>query len=256
MNRLERVFSEGKAFIPFITAGDPSMDITEQLILKMAVAGADLIEIGIPFSDPVAEGPIIQAADRRALDGGVTVDDIFDMMQRLRAVCDIPVAFMTYANPVFTYGTEKFMKNCRDAGICAVIVPDIPFEERDEIKPYCDKYGVAMISMITPASGNRIRMIAKEAEGFLYCVSSPGVTGIRDSIGGEVKEAVRIAKEARDICCAVGFGISTPEQAAEMAGFADGVIVGSAVVKIVEQYGAACIPYVEDYVRKMKNALR
>jgi len=256
MNRIRDAFARGKAFIPFITAGDPSIEVTEQLFYRMAQAGADLIEIGIPFSDPVAEGPVIQEADKRALDGGTTVDHVFSMMKRVRRNCDTPAACMTYANPVFRYGTDKFMANCREAGIDAVIVPDIPFDEKDELKPYCDKYGITLISMIAPASGNRIRMIAKEAQGFLYCVSSMGVTGIRDKIGNEAEEMIRIAKSVQDIPCAVGFGINAPEQAAKVAEFADGIIVGSAIVKIVGQYGMDCVPYVENYVRRMKDAIR
>jgi tryptophan synthase alpha chain len=255
MSRLDGVFLKGKAFIPFITAGDPSIEITEQLIYRMAEAGADLIEIGVPFSDPVAEGPVIQAADKRALDAGVTVDDIFAMMRRVRKNCRVPTALMTYVNPIFTYGTDRFMKNCSEAGIDAVIVPDVPFEEKDEIVPYCSKYDIAFISMIAPTSGDRIRMIAKEAQGFIYCVSSLGVTGVRDTLGGGIGEMVRAIKEVKDIPCAIGFGISTPEQASELAEFADGVIVGSAVVQIIEQYGYDCIPHVAEYVRVMKNAI-
>lgn len=255
MSRVEEVFKTGKAFISFVTAGDPSIEITEQLVLKMAEAGADLIELGIPFSDPVAEGPIIQEADYRALSGGVTTDKIFDMVERVRKVSSVPLAFMTYANPIFTYGTRRFMENCRKVGIDALIVPDVPFEEKIELKPYCDEYDITLISMIAPTSKERIRMIAKEAEGFIYCVSSMGVTGERKEIGNEVEEMIHLVKEVKDIPCAIGFGISTPEQAAKMAQISDGVIVGSAIVKIIAKYGNECIPYVENYVRSMKEVL-
>ena len=255
MSRIEQVFLNKKAFIPFITAGDPCIEVTEQLVLAMAKAGADLIELGIPFSDPVAEGPVIQEADYRALSAGTTTDQIFDMVERVRKVNNTPIAFMTYMNPIFTYGTERFLKNCKKSGIDALIVPDVPFDEREELKPFCDQYGVTLISMIAPTSKDRIRMIAKEAEGFIYCVSSMGVTGIRSEIGSEVEEMIRLVKEVKDIPCAIGFGISTPEQAAKMAKFSDGVIVGSAIVKIVAQYGKDCVPYVEEYVRRMKGAL-
>lgn len=255
MNRIGRSFSKGKAFIPFVTAGDPTIEVTEQLVYKMAQAGADMIELGIPFSDPVAEGETIQAADKRALEGGVTVEDVFSMMLRVRRICDIPVALMTYVNPVFVYGAEKFMMKSREAGIDAIIVPDLPFEERDELEPYCSKYGIALISMIAPTSEDRIRMIAEKAQGFIYCVSSMGVTGVRNSIGTEVTKMIRQVKEVSDIPCAAGFGISTPEQAAEIAGYADGVIVGSAIVKLAESYGAACVPHIEEYVRNMKKAV-
>lgn len=256
MNRIDEVFTIGKkAFIPFVTAGDPSIDITEQLVLRMAEAGADLIELGIPFSDPIAEGPVIQEADYRALSGGVTTDKIFAMMEKVRKVSNVPIAFMTYANPIFTYGTERFLKKCKSAGVDAIIVPDVPFEEKEELKPFCDKYDVTLISMIAPTSKDRIHMIAKEAEGFVYCVSSMGVTGVRSDIGSNVESMIRMVKEVNNIPCAIGFGISTTEQAAKMAKISDGVIVGSAIVKIVAKYGKDCVPYVEDYVRSMKAAL-
>ncbi len=255
MNKLQEVFSNGKAFIPFITAGDPTMEITEQLVLEMANAGADLIELGIPFSDPIAEGPVIQEADIRALSAGATTDKIFAMMKRIREVSSVPVAFMTYVNPIFTYGAEKFMKNCQEVGVSAIIVPDLPFEEKEELRPYCSQYGVTLISMIAPTSNDRIRMIASEAEGFIYCVSSMGVTGVRKEIGNEAREMINIVKEVKDIPCAIGFGISTPEQAGKMAQFSDGVIVGSAIVRIVAQYGENCVPHVADFVREMKKAI-
>jgi tryptophan synthase alpha chain len=255
MNRTQQAFSNGKAFIAFITAGDPSLEITEQLVIKMAEEGVDLIELGIPFSDPVAEGGVIQRADVRALSAGTTTDNIFDMVRRIRKVCNIPLAFMGYVNPVFTYGTDRFMKNCGEIGIDAVIIPDVPFEEKKELLPYCTKYGIDLISLIAPTSHERIRMIAREAQGFVYCVSSMGVTGVRKEISTNVAAMVKLVKEVKDIPCAIGFGISTPEQAAKMAEVSDGVIVGSAIVKIVEQYGADCVPYVAEYVRAMKRAV-
>lgn len=255
MSRVEQAFAREKAFIPFITAGDPSLEITEQLVMAMADEGADLIELGIPFSDPVAEGPVIQRADERALASGTTTDKIFAMVRRLRKACSVPMAFMTYVNPIFTYGSERFMKNCQEAGIDAVIVPDLPFEEKQELRPYCSKYGVDLISLIAPTSKERIRMIASEAQGFVYCVSSMGVTGVRQEITTDVGQMVRLVKEIKNIPCAIGFGISTPEQASRMALVSDGVIVGSAIVKIVEQYGADCVPHVAEYVRTMKQAL-
>jgi tryptophan synthase alpha chain len=255
MNRIERVFSNGKAFIPFITAGDPCMDITRQLIYHMAAAGADLIELGIPFSDPIAEGPVIQAADYRALSAGATTDKIFYMVNQVRMTCDIPIAFMTYINPVFTYGTDKFFKRCCEVGIDCIILPDVPFEEKEEVLPFSNKYGVALISMIAPTSGERVKRIAREAQGFIYCVSSLGVTGVRSEINNEVNEMIKQVKAIKNIPCAVGFGISTPDQAVKMADISDGVIIGSAIVRIIEQYGNNCIPYVEEYVRRMKNAL-
>lgn len=256
MNRLEQAFRNGKAFIPFITAGDPSPDITERLVYAMAEAGADIVEIGIPFSDPVAEGEVIQAASARALSSGMTLERVFSIVKEIRRNCQIPIALMTYINPVFTYGYDRFLENCRLAGADALIVPDLPFEEHEEIIPFCRKHDIILFSMVSPSSGNRIQMIAREAEGFIYCVSSMGVTGVRRYIGNEARKLVKRIKKIRDIPCAVGFGISTPQQAEEIAEYADGVIVGSAIVKIIEQYGTDSVAHVSEYVRMMKNAVK
>lgn len=255
MNKLAKVFSKGKAFIPFITAGDPSIEVTKQLILQMAEAGADLIELGIPFSDPVAEGQVIQDADIRALNAGITVDQIFDMLKAIRKMCNLPIALMTYVNPIFVYGGDRFMKHCQEVGVDAVIVPDLPFEEKGELMPFCSRYGISLISMIAPTSKNRIRRIAREAQGFVYCISSMGVTGVRQELSDDAREMIKLIKEVNPIPCAVGFGISTPEQASRIAEFADGVIIGSAIVKLIEQYGNECVPYVTEYVQTMKNSI-
>lgn len=254
MNRVQEVF-QNKAFIPFVTAGDPNLDVTERLIVAMAEAGADLIEIGIPFSDPVAEGIVIQEADQRALDAGTTTDKIFDMVKRVRTKTDVPLAFMTYINPVFVYGADRFMERAVEAGVDALIVPDMPFEEREELLPFCRKYGVELISLIAPTSKERIQAIASASEGFIYCVSSMGVTGVRTEINTDIREMVALVKETKDIPCAIGFGISTPDQAREMSKYADGVIVGSAIVKIAAKYGKDCVVPVCDYVREMKAAI-
>lgn len=256
MNRIESVFSNGRAFIPFITAGDPSIEVTERLVNELANEGADLIELGIPFSDPVAEGAVIQAADIRALSSGTTTDKIFDMVKRIRESCHVPIAFMTYVNPIFSYGTERFLSSCKEAGVDAIIVPDLPYEERDEIKPYCKEQGITYISMIAPTSKERIGLITAEAEGFIYCVSSLGVTGVRQNIGSSSVDMIKSVKAAKDIPCAIGFGISTPEQARAMAEISDGVIVGSAIVRIIEQYGNECIAPVMEYVGTMLAAVK
>jgi len=255
MSRVSEVFYNKKAFIPFITAGDPNLGITEQLVPAMAEAGADLIELGIPFSDPVAEGPVIQEADLRALAAGTTADKIFESIRRIRTKTDIPLAFMTYLNSIFVYGSERFVKNAAECGVDALIVPDMPFEEKGELLPICETYGVDLISLIAPTSRERIQRIAGEAQGFLYCVSSLGVTGVRQEITTDIGEMVSLAKKAKDIPCAIGFGISTPEQARKMALSADGVIVGSAIVKLVAQYGENCLEPVCSYVRSMKEAI-
>ncbi|MCI5936384.1 MAG: tryptophan synthase subunit alpha [Eubacterium sp.] len=256
MNRIEQAFENKKAFIPFITAGDPCLDVTKEAILAMQRAGADLIEIGIPFSDPVAEGPVIQEADNRALAAGTTTDKIFDMVESIRDQIHVPFVFMTYINPIYVYGTEKFAKRTRECGGAGVIVPDIPFEERGEIQDAFENEGLTVISMIAPTSASRAKMIAKEAKGFLYCVSSMGVTGIRTEINTGIADLIQQVKSVTDIPCAIGFGISTPEQAAKMAAISDGAIVGSAIVRLVEQYGKDCVPHIEEYVRSMKDAVR
>ncbi len=221
----------------------------------MAQAGADIIEIGIPFSDPIAEGVVIQQADERALRAQTTTDKLFDMVKRVRGQVDVPLVFMTYINPIYTYGTEKFMKKCAECGIDGVIVPDVPFEERQEVMDACDAQGVELISMIAPTSKERINMIAKEAKGFLYCVSSSGIGGVRNNITTNIREMVHQVKAVSDIPCAVGFGISTPTQAKEMAALSDGAIVGSAIVKIIAKYGKNCISPVCDYIKEMKAAV-
>lgn len=252
MSRISDAFKKGKAFIPFITGGDPDVETTYELIKAMAANGADIIEIGIPFSDPIAEGPVIQEADLRALSSGTTTDALFDMVVRLRKEIDIPLIFMTYANPIYVYGKERFMKRCADVGIDGVIVPDIPFEEKAELSGVCKENGIDLISMIAPTSDDRIETIAKEAEGFIYCVSSLGVTGVRSEIKTDIGAMVAHVKTVTDTPVAVGFGISTPEQAKKMAALSDGAIVGSGIVKIVAQYGKDAIPHVADYVKKMK----
>lgn len=254
-SNISEVFAKGKAFIPFITSGDPNIETTEKLILAMEKAGADLIEIGIPFSDPVAEGIVIQEASLRALEGGVTADKIFDMVRRIRKTSKVHLAFMTYINLVFVYGVEKFLATCKELDIDALIIPDLPYEEKEEVLDICEKNDVALVSLIAPTSNDRISMIAKEAEGFVYCVSSMGVTGVRNEIKTDIEKMVNLVKEAKDIPCAVGFGISTPEQAKKMSQYADGVIVGSAVVKIVAEYGKDSEKYVYDYVKSMKDAI-
>lgn len=258
MSNIGKAFEQGKAFIPFITCGDPALSVTEQLVCAMAEAGADLIELGIPFSDPTAEGPVIQAANIRALTGSdsVTTDKIFDMVRRIRPRVKCPMVFMTYANVVFSYGTERFFAVCREIGMDGLILPDIPYEEKEEFQPLCRSYGLDFISLIAPTSHDRIKMIAKEADGFVYCVSSLGVTGTREKITTDIGEMVSLVKQVRDIPCAVGFGISTPAQAREMSEKADGVIVGSAIVRLIAEHGAASVPYVSDYVRCMKDAMR
>lgn len=257
MSKIANAFKggNGKAFIPFITCGDPSLEVTEQLVYAMEEAGANLIELGIPFSDPTAEGPVIQAANIRALSGGVTTDKIFAMVEKIRKNTQIPMVFMTYANVVFSYGTERFIKKASELGMDGLILPDVPYEEKEEFDSICKKYDMDLISLIAPTSHERISMIAKEASGFVYCVSSLGVTGTRSEITTDIGAMVKLVKKAKDIPCAVGFGISTPEQAKKMAGLSDGAIVGSAIVKLCGTYGKDAVPYVKEYVKSMCDAV-
>ena len=255
MTKIKQAFSDGKAFIPFITCGDPDLETTAKVVKAAAENGADLIELGIPFSDPTAEGPVIQAANIRALNGGVNTDKIFDFVRELRKDITIPLVFMTYANVVFSYGSDKFISLCAEVGIDGLILPDIPFEEKEEFLDICHKYDVALISLIAPTSKDRVGMIAKNAEGFIYLVSSLGVTGVRTEINTELSSIVEVIRENTDIPCAVGFGISTPQQAHDMAAVADGAIVGSAIIKIIEKYGKDSADYVGECVRSMKKAL-
>ena len=255
MSQIAKAFANGKAFIPFLTCGDPDLETTERLVCAMAQAGADLIELGIPFSDPTAEGPVIQSANIRALSGGVTTDKIFEMVRRIRQTVETPLVFMTYANVVFSYGTDRFLNAAREIGMDGIILPDVPFEEKEEFAAVCRKYNLDFISLIAPTSHERISMIARQAEGFIYCVSSLGVTGIRSQITTDLNAMVKLVREANpQLPCAIGFGISTPEQAEKMARLADGIIVGSAIVKLVAQHGRDAVPFVADYVRQMKDA--
>lgn len=256
MSNIAKAFENGKAFIPFITCGDPDLETTAAAVREMVKNGADLIELGIPFSDPTAEGPVIQGANIRALKGGVKTDKVFALVRELRTDVTVPMVFMTYANVVFSYGAEKFISTCAEIGIDGLILPDIPFEEKEEFLPLCKKYGVDLISLIAPTSENRIGMIAKEADGFIYLVSSLGVTGERSEIKTDLSSIVKIIRDNTNVPCAIGFGISTPEQAKSMADISDGAIVGSAIVKLLEQYGTAAPKYIGEYVKKMKDAIK
>lgn len=255
MSRIAKAFENGKAFIPFITCGDPDLETTAAVVRAAVKSGADLIELGIPFSDPTAEGPVIQGANIRALKGGVKTDMIFELVRELRTDVTVPMVFMTYANVVFSYGAEKFISTCAEIGIDGLILPDIPFEEKEEFLPICRRYDVALISLIAPTSENRIGMIAKEAEGFIYIVSSLGVTGMRSQINTDLESIVSVIRQNTDVPCAVGFGISTPEQAKKMAAVSDGAIVGSAIIRFLERYGSDAPMYIGEYIKEMKAAV-
>lgn len=255
MSKIADAFKDKKAFIGFLTAGDPDLETTKSIIKKMADAGCSLVEIGIPFSDPIAEGPVIQNANIRALKNNVTTDDVFDMVKELKEDISIPMVFMTYLNVLFKYGYDRFLQNASDAGICGVIIPDMPYEEKEELQSVAKSYGIEVVSLIAPTSEDRIKTIAKDAEGFIYTVSSLGVTGVRSEIKTDLDSITKAIKEVTDVPVAIGFGINTPEQAHKYSQIADGVIVGSAIVKIIEQYGTDAPDKVYEYVKSMVDAI-
>lgn len=256
MSNIRTAFDHGKAFIAFLTCGDPDLETTAAAVRAAVRGGADLIELGIPFSDPTAEGPVIQGANLRALTGGVTTDKVFGLVRELRRDVRVPMVFMTYANVVFSYGAERFISRCCETGIDGLILPDLPYEEKDEFQPLCRACGVDLISLVAPTSENRIAMIAREAEGFVYIVSSLGVTGTRSEIKTDLSSIVSVVRANTDVPCAIGFGISTPEQAGAMAALSDGAIVGSALVKLLAKYGTAAPEAIEAFVRSMKDAMK
>jgi tryptophan synthase alpha chain len=225
-------------------------------MLNMAKAGCDLIEIGIPFSDPIAEGPVIQEANLRSLSQGTTTDKVFELTKKVSTQVDIPLVYMTYLNVLFKYGYDRFLQNAKDAGVSGVIIPDLPYEEKGEVQSVAKNYGIEVVSLIAPTSEQRIKMIATEAEGFVYAVSSLGVTGTRSEIKTDLESITQAIKEVTDTPVAIGFGINTPEQARKYSQIADGVIVGSAIVKIIAQYGEDAPQHVYDYVKSMKDAIR
>ena len=255
MSRIKNAFANGKVFIPFITCGDPDLETTKKAVLEMAANGADIVELGIPFSDPTAEGPVIQGANLRALSGGVTTDKVFDLVREIRRETDIALCFMTYANVVYSYDAEKFINTCKEIGIDGLILPDLPYEEKEEFLPLCKASGVDLISFVAPTSEDRIAMIAKEATGFIYVVSSLGVTGMRSEITTDLPKIVSVIRANTDTPCAIGFGISGPEQAAKMAGISDGAIIGSAIIRILEKEGKNAPEKIGEFTKAVKTAI-
>ena len=256
MNKISDAFNNGKTFIGFVTAGDPDLDTSKEILLSMSKGGCDLIEVGIPFSDPIAEGPVIQDANIRALKNNVTTDDVFALTKSVSQEVDTPMVFMTYLNVLFKYGYDKFLQKAKDSGICGVIIPDLPYEEKDELQSVAKKYGIEVVSLVAPTSEDRIKMIAADAEGFIYTVSSMGVTGVRSEIKTDLESITKAIKEVTDVPVAIGFGINTPEQAKKYSHIADGVIVGSAIVKLVAEHKTEAPKYVYEYVKSMKDAIR
>ncbi len=256
MNKISDAFNNGKAFIGFVTAGDPDLNTSKEILLSMSKGGCDLIEVGIPFSDPIAEGPVIQDANIRALKNNVTTDDVFALTKSVSQEVDTPMVFMTYLNVLFKYGYDKFLQKAKNSGICGVIIPDLPYEEKDELQSVAKKYGIEVVSLVAPTSEDRIKMIASDAEGFIYTVSSMGVTGVRSEIKTDLESITKAIKEVTDVPVAIGFGINTPEQAKKYSHIADGVIVGSAIVKLVAEHKTDAPKYIYEYVKSMKDAIR
>lgn len=255
MSQLADVFQNNKAFIPFVVAGDPDADTTVNAVVEMAQAGADIVELGIPFSDPVADGPVIQAGDLRAFAGGITVTGVFDIVARIRKQTTVPLVFLTYANIPFKYGYDAFCQRCAALGVYGLVIPDLPLEAQDEIRPSAAKYGVDLIELIALTSGDRIPQLAAQAEGFIYVVSSEGVTGEREAFDTRLSELVQTIRQYTTVPTAIGFGIHTPAQAHEMAAIADGVIIGSAIVDQVAQLGGQAPAAIGDYTRAIKQAV-
>ena len=255
MSNIKSAFKNGKAFIPFITCGDPDLEATGRIVRAAVENGADLIELGIPFSDPTAEGPVVQESNIRALSGGVTTDRIFDFVRELRKDITIPIVFMTYANVVFSYGAERFISTCAEIGVDGIIVPDLPFEEKEEFQPLCSQYNVDLISLIAPATEQRIAMIAKEASGFVYIASNLGAAWAKSDIITDITSIIRTVRENTAAPCVIGFGVSTPEQASEMASVSDGVIVDAAIIEMIEKYGKNAAEPIGEYIKTIKEAI-
>ncbi len=256
MIKISDAFKDRKAFIAFITVGDPDLASTERIVRAAVEGGADMIELGIPFSDPTAEGPVIMEADLRALEAGTTTDRVFVLTKKLRDDgIQVPLVYMTYANVIYHYGTERFAEEAARAGVQGVILPDVPYEEKEEFDMPFKKHGIDLISMIAPTSEQRIAMIAREARGFLYLVSSLGVTGTRDAITTDIGAMISLVRQASDIPCAVGFGIASPAQAEAMARVSDGAIVGSAIMRLIAKYGKDAAEPVREYVKSMADAV-
>jgi tryptophan synthase alpha chain len=255
MNRIESAFRNKKAFIAYLMAGDPNLAVSAEYILTVQAAGADMVEIGIPFSDPIAEGEVIQAASMRALAAGTRLDGVFDMVASIKDKMRIPMVFMTYLNPVFVYGYDRFFAKCAEIGIYGVIIPDLPFEEQGEAKPIAAEYGVEIVTLVAPTSEKRIAKIADNAEGFIYLVSSMGVTGVRSEIKTDLTAMISDIRKHTKTPVAVGFGISTPEQAKHCADIADGVIVGSAIVHIIGKHGENAQQELYEYIQEMKRSI-
>lgn len=254
MTSLKEAFSKEKTFVAFTVAGDPNIDKSIEYTVALANAGADVIELGIPFSDPIADGPVIQKAGLRAFDAGIDTDKIFDMVSRIREQTDVPLVFLSYLNKLYDYGYEEFFTECENRGVSGVVIPDLPFEERGEVDEQATAHNVSIIPLVAPTSGDRVKKIVEDSTGFIYLVSSLGITGVRDNnqMAGDLSETVAKIREYTDTPVAVGFGIHTPEQVTEMNRIADGAIIGSGIVKLIEADPDNATDSIEEYVRNIK----
>lgn len=255
MSKISEAFKNKKAFVGFLTAGDPSLDKTEEFIVTMEKAGAAVIEIGIPFSDPIAETPVVQEANVRALsaEGGCTTDMIFDMLGRAKDKVSVPIVLMTYLNPVFKYGYEAFMAKCQETGVSGLIIPDMPYDERGEILPMAEKYGVEIISLVAPASKSRIQMIAKEATGYIYVLPSLNAADGRSDVVTDISGIVAEIRQVTDTPVVLEIGVNYPE--AEYETIADGFVVENAIVNIIAKHGKDAEQLIYDYVKKTVESL-
>jgi tryptophan synthase alpha chain len=265
MNRIDKAFSElkgknKKAFVPFITAGDPTLDITKSLILTLKSVGADIIELGIPFSDPIADGPSIQRASLRSLEHNTSLRDVLNMVAEIRKDTQIPIVLMGYYNPIFKYGVAKFTKDATESGVDGVVVADLPPDESAELTKSAKEHNLATIFLVAPTSTpDRVKLIAESCTGYIYCVSTTGVTGARTTVSDMLTPTLKLIKKYTDKPIAVGFGVSTPEQASEIAKVADGVIIGSAIVNIIEKYKdnpSELLSSVKDFASKLARAIK
>jgi len=256
MSNLAVVFQNKKVFIPFVVADDPDIETTVKSVVTLAENGADIVELGIPFSDPVADGPVIQKADLRAFKAGVRTEVVFDIVKKIREQTQVPLVFLTYLNIVFKYGYSEFCQRCQKLGVSGLVIPDLPLEEQEEIRPSADKFGIDLIPLIAPTSEGRIEKIAEHASGFIYVVSSLGVTGVRDDIAKQkLSETIQRVRKVTNVPTAIGFGIHSPEQAETLAGIADGIIIGSAVVQIISEGGTDLQDKLAEYTRSIKDAI-
>jgi len=256
--KFEELKREGqKALITYITAGDPSVEDTEELVYSLEKVGADIIELGIPYSDPLADGPVIQRAAQRALENNINIDDIFEMVKRIRKNTEVPLAFLLYYNSILRYGIDKFIKNCKESGMDGLIIADLPLEERVDFKSALIDTGVDLIPLVAPTSNERIKSIVEGSSGFIYCVSSLGVTGTRSSFSENIGEFLGTVAKYTDVPRAIGFGISSPDAIKQLKGYSEGVIVGSAIIKKIEEgiKDGTHVLKVEEFVETLKKAV-